>query len=816
MLTLQQLFDPLTPERTSPHSFERDFIRQESNINKLIEDIHRIPHSPDREIDSPSLLPSTPTNKSSFKSPTRILTSTIFELIFELQKLPETIEKSIKNSIISPGIPSDQKPYSHRLQTPKENPFDESTSSIHAPYTPSSFDKPSIVPLQLPSILPSTFNPTIPTASTLSHSIGYDLKLHESKIEKLPHSSDETIDLPSLIPSNPSSTNTPSDSPNQSATLCTTESTDIDTPTKPSKLPPTITPSPNTSTKSLSQKPNLVIPPTPLRKVTNFDKHYQIQKETLKELTSIKEILRTNGKPKKILKELASIKEILQNNQQSLTYNFKKNPLPILKSADQWIYSRMKNYHSSGDSLSLDENTVNCQVSSPTLYSLDNKTYSSPSEIRSSKKSILHKKFKSCKNNKSKTPLETSSLSKSSLKSPSAQSKTKDFEAKLQENPQKTAEYVHTVHEELRKTNELNKKIQIKLQLAEEQLNSIPKSSFSEKYDSPSDDNPTSTPSKITNNTSSSRDNSKVQLQLAQEKLNSSSEACELPSNNDLETSSTSSSSSSPSPTDISSSIPTLRNILLTLPYSNDNIIKFFSDHYTDFDKFCNSFERDLYEWRENFHHPFYAKFRNEMLFLSQFYYYCKIYNISKLEDLNNIRLDVFEKNLKSANYCLKNYQTDSSNTKNTSTKLQTDTESETSKLTNKTSSYLATIQNKQYHIIHQSDSDTDSNTFHQRTEHHHSVTFNPKINTATHGDDQSYQHNHSSHEDHASDSSYSDCTHDNQDDEIDSYTQDIIDQACVETCDIIENAIVEAADHSYNAAYDECHDNFRDRSLRH
>ena len=55
----------------------------------------------------------------------------------------------------------------------------------------------------------------------------------------------------------------------------------------------------------------------------------------------------------------------------------------------------------------------------------------------------------------------------------------------------------------------------------------------------------------------------------------------------------------------------------------------------------------------------------------------------------------------------------------------------------------------------------------------------------------------------------------DQHNDDIDSTTQDIIDQACEETCEIIDNAIHEAADYNYNAAYDECHDHFRNSSLR-
>ena len=48
----------------SPHSLERDLKLYESSIDKLIEDIHKIPYSPDQKIDLPSLLPLTPNPSS--------------------------------------------------------------------------------------------------------------------------------------------------------------------------------------------------------------------------------------------------------------------------------------------------------------------------------------------------------------------------------------------------------------------------------------------------------------------------------------------------------------------------------------------------------------------------------------------------------------------------------------------------------------------------------------------------------------------------------------------------------------------------------
>ena len=41
------------------------------------------------------------------------------------------------------------------------------------------------------------------------------------------------------------------------------------------------------------------------------------------------------------------------------------------------------------------------------------------------------------------------------------------------------------------------------------------------------------------------------------------------------------------------------------------------------------------------------------------------------------------------------------------------------------------------------------------------------------------------------------------------------MDQACYETQEIIENAAEQIADLNYNAAYNECHNHFRDSSTR-
>lgn len=61
----------------------------------------------------------------------------------------------------------------------------------------------------------------------------------------------------------------------------------------------------------------------------------------------------------------------------------------------------------------------------------------------------------------------------------------------------------------------------------------------------------------------------------------------------------------------------------------------------------------------------------------------------------------------------------------------------------------------------------------------------------------------------------------DNKDDnyevlDFEEITNDIIDQACYETLEIIHDDIEEVADLHFNATYDECHDHFRDSSLRH
>jgi len=166
------------------------------------------------------------------------------------------------------------------------------------------------------------------------------------------------------------------------------------------------------SLKSPKLKPSLtpIVTPTSSPKNSNASNHHIISATSsvsAQEISPISinnlQILKIQEKSleiqKETLKELRSLKEIFKQKGPNPAYNYKRNSLSPTKTSEEWMEHRMQSHSPSSDKSSPSSNSFIDKLSADyrqppsILASLDDKSYSSLQKIWSSKKSTIHTKW---------------------------------------------------------------------------------------------------------------------------------------------------------------------------------------------------------------------------------------------------------------------------------------------------------------------------------------------------------------------------------------------------------------------------------------